>query len=193
VQERGGGNIPVIEMKLRETATAVYDWNSGEETTVDPAPNTNLPDVFNVDAVSGLRFDSFAVETLAGDFFYRIVLSYDEHPDTFVVQGGQYEVQFKLSAESEWRPSFFVDGEVNSTEVTAASAGTEYDIRIRAVNNIGVRGPWSYFYNVVTGTGGGVTESDDWGNFTDSGALSQDWGNFTDSGLSDSEDWGGLA
>lgn len=32
-----------IDAVLREYAAAAYDWNEGEETTVDPAPNTQLP------------------------------------------------------------------------------------------------------------------------------------------------------
>ena len=38
-----------VALALRETASAVYSWTgSSEETTVDPAPNSNLPDPFTV-------------------------------------------------------------------------------------------------------------------------------------------------
>lgn len=39
-----GDNIRLgVDLFLRETATTVYDWNSGEETEIDPAPDTDFP------------------------------------------------------------------------------------------------------------------------------------------------------
>jgi hypothetical protein len=32
-----------IDLVLRETASGVFDWSSGEETAIDLAPNTMLP------------------------------------------------------------------------------------------------------------------------------------------------------
>ena len=37
-----GAPVFTVDMTLKETASAIYDWNMGEETTVDLAPNTNL-------------------------------------------------------------------------------------------------------------------------------------------------------
>ena len=44
-QDVGRGDVPllVVELTLKETAAGVYDWNDGEETTVDLAPDTSLP------------------------------------------------------------------------------------------------------------------------------------------------------
>jgi len=46
------GTPPILgcEVKLRESASDVFDWNSGLETVVDPAPNTNSPDILDVNA-----------------------------------------------------------------------------------------------------------------------------------------------
>lgn len=196
IEEQNGAPIPYIEMKLKETAAEVYDWNNGEETQVDPAPNTTIPNAFDIDAVSGIAFDSIGQLTAAGDTVYMLILTWDLHPDAFVLQGGQYEIQYKLSIETDYRPSFFVDGLIRTSIIATASAGTEYDIRIRAINNVGVRGPWNYLLGVVTGTGGGVTDSEDWGNFTDiptsPPALTEDWGDFS-GGTSGDEDWEGFA
>jgi hypothetical protein len=49
-----------VDLTLQEESSTCYDWNSGEETTIDPAPNTMLPDPWTVDAPQGLT----AVETL---------------------------------------------------------------------------------------------------------------------------------
>lgn len=37
------GLFPSINIYAQETASAVYDWNSGEEIAIDPAPNTDYP------------------------------------------------------------------------------------------------------------------------------------------------------
>lgn len=192
-----GVPVPYIEMSLREMASTVFDWNNGEETSVDPAPNTTLPNVRDISAVSGMSFDSLALDTLAADKIYKIILGWDLHPDAFVREGGQYEIQYKTSydgdgnptTDADYKPSFFVDGVVTESEIATASAGVEYDIRIRAVNNVGVRSPWNYLYNVVTGTGGGVTDSEDWGNFTTSPTF-EDWGDFAPGPTTGDEDYG---
>jgi hypothetical protein len=195
VEEIEGQVIPYIEMKLKETASTIYDWNSGEETAVDPAPNTTLPEIFNVAAPSGLSFDSYPVATLGGDTVFRIVLSWDQHEDTFVLQGGLFEIQYKLAADSEYKPSFFVDGALTLSEIVQGAAGAEYDLRMRAVNNIGVRSGWQPLTGVVSGSSGGVTDTEDWGNFTDTPtsppADTADWEDFS-GGTSGDEDWGGF-
>jgi len=40
VSTEGNNNVPIVNLTLRETASGIYNWNSGEETTVDFAPNT---------------------------------------------------------------------------------------------------------------------------------------------------------
>ena len=40
--------IGAITLLLQEESSASYDWNSGQATTLDPAPDTDLPDPFTV-------------------------------------------------------------------------------------------------------------------------------------------------
>lgn len=37
-----------VDIILQEEASASYNWNNGDETILDPAPNTNLPSIFSV-------------------------------------------------------------------------------------------------------------------------------------------------
>lgn len=48
---RDGGDAPAmgIDIVAEETASGIYDWALGEETTVDLAPNSTLPDPFQPD------------------------------------------------------------------------------------------------------------------------------------------------
>lgn len=187
----GSGETPElgVELTLRETVTSIFDWASTEESTIDDAPNTNLPNPFIVTAVSGLSFDSIPTDTRDGDIVYSMVLNWSAHPDAFVNSGGSYEIQYKLSSDASYRPSFVVDGELTSSTIAQASVGTAYDIRIRAVNNIGVRSGWQYLLGVVTGSSGGVTSTEDWGLSTASPTSTEDWGLSTDAPTT-TEDWG---
>lgn len=188
IEEREGVAIPYVEMKLKETAATIYDWSNGEETAVDPAPNTDLPNVTDVSAPTGLSFDSFPVVTLGGDTIFRIILSWDSHPDTFVLEGGEFEIQYKLASESDYKPSFFVDGEQTTSEIVQGSINVEYDLRIRAVNNVGVRSGWQPLTGIVAGSSGGIGSSEDWEDFSGSPGSSEDWEDFSGSPGS-TEDW----
>jgi hypothetical protein len=189
VESGSGAPVLVVRMGLRETAAGVYDWNSDEETTVDLAPNTSLPDPFTVAAPSGMALDSEAVETRDGDETYKIILSWTAHPDAFVTSGGRFEIQYRKTGEPDWRPSLFVDGSLTRAELFQSQLGTEYDVRMRAINALGRRSGWSTVEGFAAGGAGGVTSSEDWGEASDSVVTTEDWGEASDS-VSTTEDWG---
>lgn len=189
---RNDGDVatPIVSMTLRETAAAVFDWAGGEETSIDLAPNTTLPNARDVSAVSGMRIDSEAVETAAADSVYKILIRWDAIEDAFVNSGGFVEIEFKPSASSEWRPTATVAGASVFAEVTlAAQLNAEYDIRIRAVNNIGVRSSYNTLTGFLVGSSGGVGTTNDWGNWTETLGTMNDWGNWTET-LGTMNDWG---
>ncbi len=192
-RDQDGVPTPFIAMTLRETASGVYDWNSGEETSIDLAPNTNFPDAFTVQAISGMAVDSEQVATVAGDSTFKILIRWDAIADAFVNSGGFVEVQFKSSASSEWRPTYTVPGASIFSEVTlAAQLNDEYDIRLRAVNSLGVRSNYTTLTGFLVGTSGGVGTTNDWGNWTETLGTMNDWGNWTET-LGTMNDWGYFA
>lgn len=165
----------VCKLGLRETAAAIYDWTSGEAIDFDPAPNTELSNPFDVEIPSGVAYDSTFIETVGGDTIYTLGLQWNAYTNSFVSQYGDFEVQFKLSSDIAWRPSFFVDGSGTATDVVTATAGLEYDLRIRARTNLGVRSGWATLEGVVVGASGGVTTSNDWGFVYDAVTVNLDW------------------
>jgi len=184
-----------IGLDLRETAPEVFDWETSEESEIDPAPNSTLPNPFDVSAPTGVAFNSRPVFSLEGDTIYIIGLEWDSHPDAFVTGGGQFEVQFKKTADPNWLPSFFVDGEQNASDITQASAGEQYDVRIRAWNNLapGVRSEWVSLLGLYAGSGGGVSDSEDWGLFSEAGGDGdEDYGSWDTVGdpVSATDDYG---
>lgn len=179
----------VTRVSLRETAQAIYDWSSGEAIGFDPAPNTNLPDPFLVMAPSGVKYNSRLADTQEGDVVYTLQMEWDLHPDAFVREFGFMEIQFKLSSETEWLPSFDVKGNLVKADAMTASVNTFYDIRIRARNNLGVRSAWVTLYGVIVGYSGGVTDSQDWDYVYNTATVFNDYGAVSDAATTDI-DWG---
>lgn len=188
-----GDNVELItDITARETAEAIYDWaSSTDDPPLNIIPNTNLPNPFIVPGVTGLAFSSRYINTQDLDVLYTLVLSWDLHPDAFVVNNGLFEIQFKLHSEpdTEWQPSFFVAGILTSSDVLVSSINTQYDLRIRAINNLGVRSAWTTIENAVVGSSGGVGTTNDWGSVADSVGPTNDWGTVDDT-VGTTNDWG---
>jgi hypothetical protein len=135
--DRGNEKAPKIgvEMVLRETASTVYDWNSGEETTVDPAPDTNFPNPFDVPAPTGATVISDQSDNLFfsgdGTLLTRLKVEWVNPPGPYF---DHIETQFKLTVGSEWHDGPDV---VNSNEhvfLGPVTDGAQYDVRLRAVS-----------------------------------------------------------
>ncbi len=178
-----------VVLDLREENSASYDWNTSDAEAIASAPDTNLPNAFDVTVPDNVRYNSRAVDTAGGDMIYNLVLSWDEHGNAFVRNGGQFEIQFKLSADTAWRPSFFVGGALTTSDIVSSSVNVSYDLRIRAINMLGRPSNWITLANAIVGTSGGVTVSNDWGNWTVGPGPTADWGDWT-TPPSVTDDWG---
>lgn len=131
-----------IDLVLRETAPEVYDWNSGEETIVDPAPDTDLPNPFDPDPPTELVLDSGSDQLLLGtdgSVISRILATWTASPDGMVAE---YEVQFKRSAETEWTGGAVAVAGSARAYIAPVEDGVDYDVRVRSRNALGVRSDW---------------------------------------------------
>lgn len=185
---------PVIEMTCRENASAVYDWNNGEETQVDPAENTSLPSPFDVNPPTSLVVTPIEIGTAQGDLTYEFNVAWTPPTDIFVTNGGWYEVQFKRTAETEWRRSFRAEDNDNNIRITQVQPAINYDVRIRSVNNLNVRSNFTTLsgftvsspsgatvqldYLTFQGAGSTVTETLDYGLFSEAVDNTLDYGDF---------------
>lgn len=174
---------------LRETAQQIFDWTAGEAITYDPAPNTTMPNPFDVLIPAGVKYNSRITTTTGTAVIYTLQMQWQAHPDAFVREYGQFEIQYKRSIDSEWLPSWFVSGSLTQTDVFQSSLGVSYDMRIRALNNLGVRSAWVTLYNVSVGSSGGISDTENWQTFSDPVDEEEDWGTFSDS-VTSTEDWG---
>lgn len=171
---RGG-----VTLELREENEDSYDWTASDAEAVASAPDTNLPSAFSVAVPSNVAYDSRSTGTVGGDEVFNLVLTWDSHSNAFVRGGGQFEIQFKESSETDWRPSFFVDGSLTTSDIVSNSVNVSYDLRIRAMNMLGVKSNWVTIENAIIGSGGGVGATLDWGDWTTSATAFNDWGDWT--------------
>lgn len=140
-----------VEATLRETASTVFDWSSGEETAVDPAPDTTLPDALNVVAPTGLTLTSGTDELFVkqdGTVVSRIKVAWTDSVDAFA---DRVEIQFKKSSASAWQPSLYVPQGVQQAYIWDVEDGAAYDVQVRAVNTIGRPSDWVETSHTVVG------------------------------------------
>lgn len=178
-------NVPLfyVKMALQETASANYDWNNGEETVVDPAPNTTLRNAGTVTTVIGFSLDSLPVFTNASDVVFNVLASWDAHTDPYVVGGGKYEIEYKESTDSIYKSTGLIDGTLVSQILPTLRPDVLYDLRIYAYNNLGAKSAASDIFNFQVGTTV-TTNTEDWENET----LSRS-GNDWESGSFSTESW----
>jgi len=143
-----------IDLVLRETASGVWDWNSGEETTVDLALNTTLKDPTSVPGVGS--FAAAVAATAERTALPRVKLTWTAPARVDITNGGFTDTQFKKNAESDWTDWSSVPGSTLFDYVSDLEVGTTYNFRARHRNIHGVRGAWCTPVNVVALAGLGT-------------------------------------
>lgn len=130
VQKDSIGNpVIVCPMKLRETASTIYDWDGGEETVTDLAENTTLPSANAISSPTGLMIteELYTARNGAG-VRARAKLSWTAPTTAFV---RDYLVQAKKSTDSEYQTYGRTD--LTSLNIDDVSAGT-WNFRVYAFN-----------------------------------------------------------
>lgn len=132
-----------VQLSLRETAAGVWDWNDGEETTVDLAPNTTLPDPFTVPTPAAPTLTSASTMQEDGTVEPRFTVEWLTPDNIHVEQGGFVAVEYKVQADSDWLEWSQTRGDLLADMIGGVVVGEIYDVRIRFINNAGVRGAYS--------------------------------------------------
>jgi len=140
-----------VVLNLRETASGVWDWADGEETTIDLAPNSNLPDPFTVPTPSTPTLTSTTTVQSDGTVMPRFTVTWTTPNNIYVEQGGFISVEFKVQADSAWMEWGRVRGDLLSDTITGVVIGEIYDVRLRCINSSGVRGSYSATASLTVG------------------------------------------
>lgn len=123
-----------INLTLRETSAAAFNWNA-EETAIISNDST-LPVFSQVDAPTNLTLTSSTSLNSDGASVPAIVVSWTESPDAYV---HYYEVHYKrvgTGGDANFT-SMFVSN--NNFLISPVSTSFDYQVKVRAVNSIGVR------------------------------------------------------
>jgi hypothetical protein len=120
-----------IDLVVKEEASSVYDWNAGDETENDPAPDTELASPFTVEPPTDLTV-SFTADS------NRLMVSWTASVDPFVFE---YQVEYITFDDLEASPSL-------TWTVLPRTSGTRLDVgnllpdiyvvRVKAINSLGV-------------------------------------------------------
>lgn len=86
-----------VDLDLREISTDVFDWSTSEEQAYDPAPNTSLPNAFQVSAVTDLAITATNVLSPDGATQSGLLVTWTPPANSFVTQ---YEVQYIRGASN---------------------------------------------------------------------------------------------
>lgn len=140
------GNAIAVSLSLRETAEGVFDWNDGEETTIDLAPNTTLPDPTYVSTPTGLLLESGTRHLYVredGTVFSRVKVSWDTVVDPFVRNGGHIDVRIRNDTQSgDYQIVATVPGTEPYTYILDVKDGDTYSIGVRFVNGLEKFSDW---------------------------------------------------
>ena len=126
-----GGDVQ-ISLELKETAPEIFDeLDDGAEYEND---NTELLDPLYVPDVGLTVTDDLRVvnEQVSAVIIVQV--------DTDSLYASEYEVEYKLSSESDWQ--FFGRGSTKLYEVSGVPEG-QYDVRVRAINALGIKGSYT--------------------------------------------------
>ena len=157
IVDSDANDVPMfaVSFRAKETAAGIYDWNDGEETTQDLAPNTELSDPSQVGAPTDLELESGTDHLYVrgdGTIFSRIFVRWTAPDDPFVTTAGSYEIQYKQSAAATWLDASPVSGISAATYILDVQDGALYDVRVRARSGLGFYSDWvTVFGHMVLG------------------------------------------
>lgn len=134
-----------IDLDYEEYAPEIYDWNSGEATVADPAPNTALARPWdNLDIASVTLASGTAQLFVAGDgtVVSRIAAEWPAPANPYIAR---YLMQFRKVGEADWEDAAPVDAGAAVVRgwVGPVQDGIAYQVRVRAETSLGNRGNWT--------------------------------------------------
>ena len=136
INPQSSGAIAVT-ISCVETASAVYDWSTSDEQTMNFGGTITLPNGSTVNAPTSLSVSNSPALQDDGSILPAANITW-----TTSTGGGiaRYEVQYKKSSDSDYTVAGYPQD--SPFRLEPLLAGTNYDIRIRALNYFGVKSDW---------------------------------------------------
>jgi len=138
-------NKSSVMLTLKEDAASIWDLEDAVE--VDSTPNTDLPNPFAVDSISGLTCSS-GTDALQiqgdGTIVTRILVQWTPPASESVFGNGEVEIQWKQAGSDVWQKDT-VAGDVAQRYLSPVEELATYVVRARSFAPfLNVRGDWVY-------------------------------------------------
>ncbi|MFV2014031.1 MAG: hypothetical protein ACC656_01260, partial [Candidatus Heimdallarchaeota archaeon] len=139
-----------ISLIMREESSTSYDDDVNELQPKDNTPNTILPDGFETETISGITLDTGdnALVLSGSTVISGIIINFIPSGNT---QSILYEIQFKKFTDTVWTTTPNVVPPKTTLAIRGVEDGIQYDVRIRAINGLGISGVWAIATVVVIG------------------------------------------
>lgn len=143
-----------IDLVLGEEASNNYAWNFGEQTTVDVAPDTNLPLPGYVPPLGTLYLSSGSanlIQAADGSIVTRLLVQWVQSTAAIQMYGATIEVEYRRTSDTIWTQGATASGDATSAYMSPVQDGAIYLVRARLVSQRGAIGQWSYGFHKVVG------------------------------------------
>lgn len=141
----------LIRMTMKEEPAAVYNFSFDEAEDPDPAPNTKLTPVDEVEAPQSISIDSSAAVArygLDGSVVPIARVTWDRPASYGILYGGQVEVWYKFGQDINWQKQS-LPGNTEFLEVPVLR-GLDIVGQIRFINAVQAPGPFAQFSKRLT-------------------------------------------
>jgi hypothetical protein len=134
-----------INLTLRGTASTCWNWQAGSEIPLPQGPASTLPSPFTVSPPTNLSVTSNQSTVYIapdGTIVPALQCVWTPPLDAQVQDGGIIQMQFRVTGSGTWIDLPDMEGTSELYYITNVVSGIAYDVRIRAVNPLGVDSPW---------------------------------------------------
>ena len=154
IKETDGPPIPIVLLRLRETASSVYTWTPAtDEQEMEAEPTTTLGDPFTVETPSISVQSGTNHLLLKGDgtVMTRMKIAWTE-PSNFVVRSeGKADIEYKKSTETLYQKKTVTLSSDNFIYVNDVQEGDIYDVRVKFRNYFGNASEYATATHTVVG------------------------------------------
>lgn len=154
----GGDGELVVDVEFRETASNIYSYTAiTDETVVDPAPNTSLPDPFSISNATGLTTTSSSATMIqTGDGTIQPTIHVDWTAAASVNVIG-YELRWERFV-NQYEYMTLLGREVTSAVIYGVVEDSDYEVQIRSLTPVKTSS-WSSV-SIVTAVGKSAAPAD---------------------------------
>ena len=129
-----------VQLELREYDAEAYDY---PDLIPEPdKPASDLPDPYEIAAPTNLRLladDSVAIQVDTTTRVPAILVRWDASTSAYIAG---YEIQWRRDGETDYVSGPTTAADAVRSLLSPAQGGQEYDVRVRAVNDIGIASDW---------------------------------------------------